>query len=330
MTPELRAGDLLLRPLRPEDAPALHSLLNDWSVVRMLSRPPFPYSRELAEKWIASTLAEGTRGSAHHFVVTRDGRLLGAVGLTLAENRRSASLGYWTAPEHWGRGVTTRAARRVADWAFETLGLERLRATVAVDNPASAAVLAKLGFAQAGRSTQRFVSRGHDCEVTLHELTPDGRVPPEPALPEAVPPEPPPSGPEGRRLLVVVAAALIDGEGRVLLAKRPEGKPMAGLWEFPGGKVEPGETPEEALARELREELGLDLSGACLAPFSFVSERLTGAHLLMPLYIVRRWRGTPVPREGQELAWTRAGSLGAYPMPPADRPLVPLLRELLE
>jgi 8-oxo-dGTP diphosphatase len=130
-------------------------------------------------------------------------------------------------------------------------------------------------------------------------------------------------------LLLVAACALIDADGRVLLARRPEGKKMAGLWEFPGGKLDPGETPEAALIRELKEELGIDVASACLAPFAFASHAYERAHLLMPLYVCRRWRGTPRPLEGQTLAWVRPERLADYPMPPADKPLVPLLRDFL-
>jgi 8-oxo-dGTP diphosphatase len=129
--------------------------------------------------------------------------------------------------------------------------------------------------------------------------------------------------------LVVVAVALIDYDGRILLAQRPEGKPMAGLWEFPGGKIAPGEAPEAALIRELHEELGIDVAEACLAPFTFASHRYERFHLLMPLYVCRRWNGTPIPREGQQLVWVRPARLGEYPMPPADKPLVAMLQDLL-
>jgi 8-oxo-dGTP diphosphatase len=131
------------------------------------------------------------------------------------------------------------------------------------------------------------------------------------------------------RVLLVVAGALIDADGRVLLARRPPGKAMAGLWEFPGGKVAPDETPETALVRELKEELGLDLAHACLAPLTFASHRYPDFHLLMPLFAARNWKGTPVPREGQELAWVRPLKMSDYPMPPADVPLVAMLRDLL-
>jgi 8-oxo-dGTP diphosphatase len=130
-------------------------------------------------------------------------------------------------------------------------------------------------------------------------------------------------------LVLVVAVALVDADGRVLLAQRPEGKTMAGLWEFPGGKVQPGETPEVALIRELKEELGIDTAASCLAPFTFASHAYDAFHLLMPLYVCRRWQGTPRAREGQSFAWVRPARLADYRMPPADRPLVAMLRELL-
>ena len=131
------------------------------------------------------------------------------------------------------------------------------------------------------------------------------------------------------KLLTVAACALVDTDGRVLLAQRPAGKPMAGLWEFPGGKVEAGERPEQTLIRELKEELGIDVSAACLAPFAFASHAYERFHLLMPLYLCRRWKGTPKARENQTLAWVRPEKLADYPMPPADKPLIPLLRDFL-
>jgi 8-oxo-dGTP diphosphatase len=130
-------------------------------------------------------------------------------------------------------------------------------------------------------------------------------------------------------ILTVVAVALVDADGRVLLAQRPEGKPLAGLWEFPGGKIHAGESPEAALIRELKEELDIDVSAVCLAPFTFASHRYETFHLLMPLYVCRRWKGTLRALEGQALAWVRPAKLGEYPMPPADKPLIAMLQDLL-
>ena len=131
------------------------------------------------------------------------------------------------------------------------------------------------------------------------------------------------------KIVLVSAVALIDIDGRVLLAQRPEGKSMAGLWEFPGGKIEDGETPEAALIRELQEELGIDTHASCLAPLAFASHSYEDFHLLMPLFACRRWQGSVTPLEGQKLAWVRANDLRNYPMPPADLPIVPILRDWL-
>lgn len=131
------------------------------------------------------------------------------------------------------------------------------------------------------------------------------------------------------KIVLVAAVALIDRDGRVLLAERPEGKSMAGLWEFPGGKVEPGETPEVCLIRELHEELGIDTWESCLAPLTFASHGYEDFHLLMPLYACRKWDGIVQGREGQNLAWVVPAKLRDYPMPPADLPLIPVLRDWL-
>lgn len=131
------------------------------------------------------------------------------------------------------------------------------------------------------------------------------------------------------KIVLVVACALVDADGRVLIAQRPPGKTLAGLWEFPGGKLEPGESPEEALIRELGEELGIEVKVPCLAPLTFASHAYESFHLMMPLYVCRRWTGMPVPREGQSLTWVRPNRLRDYPMPPADEPLVSHLVDLL-
>jgi 8-oxo-dGTP diphosphatase len=234
---------------------------------------------------------------------------------------RTGRLGYWVGRRFWGHGVATEAAGRLARWALANLDLDRLEANVATDNPASVAVLAHIGFRETGRGRELFVSRGGEHPVQRFEATRDDLF----AETEIAPP----ADPAAKPLLLVAACALIDVDGRVLLARRPEGKRMAGLWEFPGGKLQPGETPEAALIRELKEELGIDVSAACLAPFAFASHPYERFHLLMPLYLCRRWRGLVRPNEGQTLAWARPQKLADYPMPPADKPLIPLLRDFL-
>ncbi len=367
--PSLRLATprFVLRPPRPDDAQAIHRLVNDWGVVRMLPRLPFPYPRKLTDEWIDAAAGQAASGTAYHFVIivadglsrpgiapgiapgfapvtepgtepdaeapgepdiAPAGHLLGCVGLRINTAARTGDLGYWIARRYWNGGVATEAAGRLARWALARLDLDRLVAQVATDNPASAAVLRRIGFREAGTSRQLFLARGGSHPVLLFEaghadLRPD---------PAAAPAEPRPAvaAATARRPVVLVAAcALIDGDGRILLARRPEGRTMAGLWEFPGGKVEAGETPEQALVRELREELGIELSQACLAPFSFASHGYGDFHLLMPLYLCRRWNNTPLAKEGQSLAWVTPDRLADYPMPDADKPLVPMLRDYL-
>ena len=193
-----------------------------------------------------------------------------------------------------------------------------------MDNARSAAVLARIGFRETGTGAQDFLSRGGAMPVRVFEATRADLAP----TPVAAAPAPE-AAPDGKPILLVAAVGLIDPDNRVLLARRPEGKPLAGLWEFPGGKMHPGETPEDALIRELKEELGIDVTAACLAPFAFASHGYERFHLLMPLFLCRRWAGTVTPMEGQALAWVRPQKLADYAMPPADVPLVALLRDFL-
>ncbi len=324
MIETLTTERLTLRPPAPADAEAIHRLINDWPVVRMLSRLPYPYPRTLADEWIASTVAQRERGQAYDFVVTgrEDGReiIIGGIGVRLDATPRTARLGYWVGRRFWGHGVATEAAKRVVSWALANLPIDRVEAYVAIDNAASAAVLRRAGLRETGQAREFFLARGGEEPVQVFEATREdifGQVEAEAPLNGAKP------------LLLVAACALIDLDNRVLLARRPEGKKMAGLWEFPGGKLHPGETPEAALIRELREELGIDVAEACLAPFAFASHAYERFHLLMPLYLCRRWKGFVQPLEHQTLAWVRAAKLGDYEMPPADKPLVPLLRDFL-
>ena len=316
---------LTLRPYQAEDAAELHRLINDWEVCRALAAVPFPYPRALADDWIASAARSLAEGSAYHLAITgREGErevIVGGVGLRVDAAARTGRLGYWVGRKFWGHGVAAEAAGRLARWALANLDLTRLEANVATDNAASIAVLRRIGFQHVGAGKEHFATRDAELPIVRFAATRDNLF----GVPEAGPAEQPGDKP----LLLVAACALVDIETRVLLARRPEGKKMAGLWEFPGGKLHQGETPEVALIRELKEELGIEVSGNCLAPFAFASHAYPTFHLLMPLYLCRRWRGRPTGREGQMLAWVRPDKLADYPMPEADRPLVPLLRDFL-
>jgi 8-oxo-dGTP diphosphatase len=314
---------LTLRPYHADDAAELHRLINDWEVCRALAAVPFPYSRSLADEWIVSAAQLLADGRAYHLAVT--GReadrevIVGGVGLRIDVAKRSGRIGYWVGRRFWGHGVAPEAAGRLARWALANLDLDLLEASVATDNARSIAVLRRIGFKQIGKGHETFLARASETPVLHFTANRENLF---------GAPGPATDGVE-RPLLLVAACALIDADGRVLLARRPEGKKMAGLWEFPGGKLRPGETPEAALIRELNEELGIEVAGNCLAPFAFASHAYATFHLLMPLFLCRRWRGALMPREGQALAWVRPAQLADYAMPPADGPLVPLLRDFL-
>jgi 8-oxo-dGTP diphosphatase len=314
--PPLVSERLVLRRPVASDAPAIVAFILGSDIPGHMPLLPDPFSVADAERWIAESAKPFDESGTLDLVVCRadDDRLVGAIRL----GRRSDGAGeiaYWIGAPHRRQGYAAEAVRRLSSYAFDRLGFARLAATVLPGNAVSQGVLARLGFARAGEETRHYPARGESRTLDLYvlEASECGRDPVLPPLPT----------------VLVAAVALVDADGRVLIAKRPPGKTMAGLWEFPGGKVHDGETPEAALVRELREELGIDTAGSCLAPFTFASHRYERFHLLMPLYLCRRWQGTPSPREGQELAWVRPVRLGDYPMPPADVPLIAMLRDFL-
>lgn len=312
---------LRLRALEPADAADLFRLINDFEVSKQLARVPFPYPRDQADEWITAARRSLAAGAAYHLAIAgrEDPVLLGGIGIEIDPATRQGELGYWVARRYWGHGVAGEAAARLTSWALANLDIDRIVARAALDNPASHRVLEKAGFVADGEGESFSMARGETRRVRLFSAT---------RAPARAVPQPATAQPAARTLLVA-AVALIDTDTRVLLARRPEGKALAGLWEFPGGKVREGETPEAALIRELKEELGIDVSVACLAPFTFASHAYPDFHLLMPLFLCRRWHGRPQGLEGQQLAWVAPARLADYAVPPADRPLVAMLRDFL-
>jgi 8-oxo-dGTP diphosphatase len=299
---------LRLRPLALADAPAIERLAGDWEVARFTGSIPHPYPAGGASLWVEETRLDAATGRKLTAGIERreDRAFLGCIELDLTHGLGLGILGFWIGRPYWGEGIAGEAARALIDHGFSRLGLGRIEAAALPANRRSIRVQEKLGFIFIGEGEEPAPARGGPQRVERRALH-------RPA----------------RRRLLVSAVALIDADGRVLLARRPAGKPMAGLWEFPGGKVHDDETPESALIRELKEELAIDVAESCLAPLSFASHQYADFDLLMPLYVCRRWRGQVTALEGQELAWVRPARLGDYPMPPADQPLVAMLQSLL-
>ena len=309
----LETARLIIRPLRLEDAPDVQRYASDWDVARFTSSIPHPYPSGAAEAWIRGQVDDFDNTFA---IERRAGAaFVGAIGFEHDREKREMVFGYWIGKPHWRNGYATEAVQALVDHAFTTLGVDRVVASVMPENRASVRVQEKVGLIYCGVAQEPAPARGGPIGVERRMLDRERWL----AL-KAPPPVP---------VVLVSAVALVDADGRVLIAQRPAGKSMAGLWEFPGGKVHAGETPEAALIRELKEELSIDVREACLAPLTFASHRYETFHLLMPLYACRRWEGTVAPQEGQAVKWVRPQQLGDYPMPPADKPLLALLRDFL-
>lgn len=312
---DLDSDRLYLRSLRAEDAPRIAELVNDWDLARYTANIPHPYSEQMAIEFIAAHSSDADHIPQVFAIIRKAGdELIGCVGLTKTPNNGGAEIGYWVGQRYWGNGYATEAIRRVVDYAFGHLRLPVLEATVVPVNKASHRVLAKVGFLATDVREEFAPARGHPFQVIVRQLTRDAW---ESGIRTALP------------IMTVVAVVLVDPDGRILLAQRPAGKMMAGLWEFPGGKIKEGESPEDALIRELREELSIDVKASCLAPLTFASHRYEKFHLLMPLYVCRRWNGSVKALEHQNIAWVRPEKLRDYPMPPADEPLIAAIQDLL-
>ena len=304
---------LLLRPLRLEDAADIQRMAGEWEVARYTANIPHPYEAGMAEAWIKSHRDDFEIVFA--IVRREDGALVGCIGVEPDAAAREAEFGYWIGMPYWGAGYATEALSALVDYAFVTFDVDRARAAAMPDNRASIRVQEKVGLTYVGVKSLPAPARGGAIGVQVRALDRQRWQ----AL-KAPPPLP---------IVLVAAVALVDTDGRVLIAQRPPGKSMAGLWEFPGGKVHEGETPEAALIRELKEELAIDVKEACLAPLTFASHRYETFHLLMPLFVCRRWDGTVAPQEGQAVKWVMPAKLADYPMPPADKPLVAVMRDYL-
>jgi 8-oxo-dGTP diphosphatase len=304
---EIPTARLNLSPPVEADADEIERRVSDPDVALPTANIPHPYPKGGAREWMARS-----RGASDWVIRRRDdGALIGAIGLRPPVSG-TAELGYWIGKPFWGRGYATEAAKAVIAHGFARLGLRAIWAGARAGNAASIRVQEKAGLTFERETLLPMPARGGPEMQPVRRITFEQWCAANPAP-----------------TLLVAAVALIDRDGRVLIAQRPEGKSMAGLWEFPGGKVAAGETPEAALIRELKEELGIDTIASCLAPFTFASHRYEDFHLLMPLYLCRKWQGEVRALEHAALKWVRVSRLGDYEMPPADTPLVAMLRDFL-
>lgn len=308
----LESANLRLRTVAESDLDALVRLAGDAEIAKQTAEIPHPYGEGDGRLFIAKATEPLSLSGRLVFAIERR-REPGLIGcIAFIDRADVADVGYWIGRPFWREGYATEAVQALLRLIFRGFSYERAEAEVLADNPASERVLTKAGFALVGDGTG---CRGRCAGEKVHRFALSradwqAREAAKPTIP-------------------VAAVALVDCDGRVLIARRPETKPMPGLWEFPGGKIKAGETPEAALIRELAEELGIDVTESCLAPVAFASHDYVGFHLLMPLFACRVWKGEITPREGQSTKWVKPARLADYPMPPADEPLIALLRDLL-
>ncbi len=319
LTPRLE-----LVPVWQADAEAMVAAMNDPLLRRFTLRLSEDLSADEFRAFQEDSKLAWSEGRSYQFSILdrATGQSFGGIGFRADIN----SFGYWLTKSARGQGIMNEAATSVLAFLFDVIGVEIVKAGTDPENQASRRILEKHGFQPTGCEQMPAANKGGalvDCNmmVLTKQAYQQGKTN---------------AGCFGaagvslaQPLVLVSAAVLIDRDGRILLAQRPEGKSMAGLWEFPGGKVQDGESPELALVRELKEELGIDVTTSCLAPLTFASHAYDGFHLLMPVFAIRVWEGQPQSREGQALKWVGLGELRNYPMPPADVPLVPMLFDLL-
>jgi 8-oxo-dGTP diphosphatase len=302
---------LVLRPFEPSDAPRLQHLANDIRIAERLSRMPYPYSLTDAQEFIDHSQKAIKKGTSVPLAIIRrsDQALLGGVGL-------EEEIGYWLGFEYWGQGYMKEAVKALLHFAFITLKMTEIQGSARTDNTASRRIFEGFGFRETG--IKEAVSRAYEGT--------------KPAVTYALSLKEFLAHYNGikRPIVWVVAGALVNDRGELLLADRPPGKKLAGVWELPGGKLEPSETPELALIRELKEELHIDVSEENLEPLTFASYGYDTFHLIMPLYLCRKWQGIPHGAEGQKLAWVRYEDLIHYPFPPPDIMLTHRLADVLK
>lgn len=309
----LQSAHLLYRRLGKEDAEALSRLGSEWEVVKYTSRMPHPLHATTATYWIETAGDALAAGTVFTFgVFTKQSQqLIGTASVAMSPAYDEAELGYWLGVDLWGQGLGTEIAHRLVSFALADLQVSSVWGGVHPDNAASIRVLEKAGLRQTGQAPMMFSAQGgfHDALIYRLDRTKWAH---DPKLRKTY----------GLPVVLVGAAALMDGDDCVLMAARPEGKSMAGLWEFPGGKVEPGESPAAAAAREFEEELGITIPVKALLPFDIASHHYETFHLLMPTFICRQWHGAPIAKEGQKFDWIPARDLGSLEVPPADIPLI--------
>ncbi|HPI62605.1 MAG TPA: 8-oxo-dGTP diphosphatase MutT [Alphaproteobacteria bacterium] len=306
---------LQLRQLQLSDQEAVYRLVNNPEVSKQTARIPYPYTIAMAGEWIAAVPERVSEGEYVWVIIEKNSQqLVGCISFIWEFAQKEAVVGYWLGQPFWGKGYMSEALAAIVEHAFIFLPIQQLQAHVRQENFSSKQVLKKNGFQPIGSKVEYFPVRQENVELDTYSLSRDNW------FKRQISPVP---------ILLVGAAILLNEGHQILLAQRPAGKAMAGLWEFPGGKINPGETPEQAVIRELFEELDITVKEACLAPFTFASHRYRAFHLLMPVFVCRRWQGEVRGKEGQQLQWVATNQLSRYPMPPADIPLIAPIRDFL-